>query len=104
MPCVDAILRLYRQLPGTAHRVRTADRTLARELCRRQVPFHQLRAALLLGCARRLASSSPLPPIRSLHYFLPILDELQQSSPLDEGYLSHLERQIQRQMALSPPS
>jgi hypothetical protein len=100
---VDELLRLYRSLPGTTHRVRSADRTLALDLDRRQVPFQQLRAALLLGCARRLVSSSPLPPIRSLHYFLPILDELQQSLPLPEGYLSYLERQIQRQTAPSQP-
>lgn len=104
MPYIEDILRLYRDLPGTTHRVRSADRTLARDLYRRQIPFQLLRAALLLGCARRLASSSPLAPIRSLHYFLPVLDELQQSTPLPEGYLSFLEQQIQRLTAPSQPS
>lgn len=105
MSYVEDVLQLYRRLPGTACRVRSADRALAADLQRRQIPFELLKAALHLGCARRLASTSPpLSPIRSLHYFLPILDELQQSPPLEAGYLAHLERQILRLMAPSQPS
>ena len=107
-PYVDELLRLYRGLPGTTHRVRSADRTLARDLYHRQIPFELLRGALLLGCARRLGSASaPLPTIRSLHYFLPVLDELQQSQqshPLEEGYLSYLERKIRQLTAPSQPA
>ena len=105
MSYVEDLLRLYSRLPGTARRVRPADRALAADLHRRQIPFELLKAALHLGCARRLASSSPpLSPIRSLHYFLPILGELQQSPPLDAGYLAHLEQQILKHMAPSQPS
>ncbi|MGH7489317.1 MAG: hypothetical protein ACREMY_27515 [bacterium] len=103
MGSVDNLLRLYRRLPGTSHRVRPADRKLAADLFHQQIPFERLRAALLLGCARRLASSSHLPPIQSLHYFLPILDELRKS-PLEEGYLAYLEQLILQQTAPSPPS
>jgi hypothetical protein len=105
MSYVDDLLTLYRQLPGTCSRVRPADRNLAADLQRRQIPFELLKAALLGGCARRLASTSPpLSPIRSLHYFLPILDELQKSPPLDPGYLAYLEGQNLRQKAPSQPS
>jgi hypothetical protein len=103
MGYVDDLLRLYRRLPGTSHRVRSADRRLAINLFQKKIPFQLLRAALLLGCARRLASTSQLSPIQSLHYFLPILDELQQAPPLDEDYLAYLEQQILRQTASSQP-
>jgi hypothetical protein len=105
MGYVEDLLRLYRSLPGTCCQVRTADRRLAADLHRRQIPFGLLKTALLLGSARRLAATSPpLSPIRSLHYFLPILEELQQSSHLDDGYLAYLEDWILRRMASSQPS
>jgi hypothetical protein len=103
MGSVNDLLRLYRRLPGTSHRVRPADRKLATDLFHQSIPFESLRAALLLGCARRLASGSNLPPIQSLHYFLPILDEIRKSPPLKEGYLAYLEQLILRQTAPSPP-
>ena len=45
-----------------------------------------------LATARRNARPTdfnPLPPIRSLHYFLPVIDELPQGTPPD-GYLNYL--------------
>jgi hypothetical protein len=105
MSYVEDVLRLYRRLPGTACRVRPADRALAADLHRRQIPFERVKAALLLGCARRLASTSTLlSPIRSLHYFLPVLEELRQSPALEAGYLAYLEGQILRKTASSRPS
>jgi hypothetical protein len=47
---------------------------------------------LLLGSLRRLHRSKDLPPlpkIRSLAYFLPVIEELQ-LQPLPDGYLQHL--------------
>src|SRR5215831_17574240 len=35
----------------------------------------------------------PLPPVRSLHYFLPVLDEIS-SQPLPPGYLEYLEAKL----------
>jgi hypothetical protein len=104
MSYVEDLLRLYRDLPGTCCQVRPADRRLAADLHRQQIPFGLLKTALLLGSARRLAATSPLSPIRSLHYFLPILEELQQSSPLDDSYIAYLEDWILRQTASSRPS
>lgn len=104
MDYVEDLLRLYRCLPGTCCKVRSADRRLAADLHRQQISFKLVKTALLLGSARRLSSPSPpLSPIRSLHYFLPIIEELQQYSPLD-GYLAYLENSILRQTASSRPS
>ncbi|HXQ00059.1 MAG TPA: hypothetical protein VN845_08340 [Solirubrobacteraceae bacterium] len=50
-----------------------------------------IRAAFTLAMARRATSRRPLPPIRSLHYFLPVLEELQ-TQPVDPAYLDYLER------------
>jgi hypothetical protein len=87
---VAEVLRLYCLLPDTPDRPRPLDRRLAAELERRRVPLDLIRAAFILATARRTFSpSAPLPAIRSLHYFLPILEEVQQE-PLEPGYLEHL--------------
>ena len=89
---VQAVLRLYRRLPGTPARPRRADRLLAAELHRRGVRLDIVEIALRLATARRLARShdaDPLTPVRSLHYFLPVIDEMPQAEP-PEGYLDYL--------------
>jgi hypothetical protein len=89
------ILRQYIRLPLTPDRPRRADRLLAADLQRRQVPLATVRAALLIGSARRAFSSTPsLTPIRSLHYFLPVLDEIQQGKPIDPDYIDYLEKRL----------
>jgi hypothetical protein len=46
--------------------------------------------ALLLATARRtLRSGPPLPPVRTLHYFLPAIDEVLEHPP-DPGYVEYL--------------
>ena len=91
---VAEVLRLYCRLPDTPDRPRPLDRRLAAALEQRRVPLDLVRTAFLLATARRtFSASAPLPAIRSLHYFLPILEELQQQ-PLDPGYLEHLRRRL----------
>ena len=93
---VQAVLRIYRQLPDTPERPRLADRKLAHELYRRGVALEIIEIALRLAIARRRARPNdaiPLTPIRSLHYFLPVIDELPNGEPPD-GYLEHLRRQV----------
>ena len=93
---VQAVLSLYRRLPDTPARPRPADRQLAGELFRRGVRLDVLEVALRLATGRRQARPSdayPLPPIRSLYYFLPVLDELPPGPP-PEGYLEYLRRTV----------
>jgi len=89
---VPTVLRLYLELPDTPQRARCHDRRLAQELLDRDVPLALVEAALLLATARRNARSPtalPLGTIRSLSYFLPIIEELRQRPPTD-GYLDYL--------------
>ena len=89
---VTALLDSYLDLPFTTTRARSADRALARSLFARRVPLDLVRAAFVLACARRSCrplGSIPLATVRSLHYFLPVIDELRLSPP-DPGYIHHL--------------
>jgi hypothetical protein len=94
---LEAVLDRYLWLPGTPTRASRADRRLARELYEHGVPLVVVQGALLLGVARRTfrpADASPLPPIRTLHYFLRVIEELQES-PLPPDYLQYLEGKLQ---------
>lgn len=94
---LQRVLDLYRTLPQTCGRVGPADRRLAQDLERRGVPLQLVEAALCLAALRRLQrplQAPPLPPIRSLHYILPILDELQDAAP-EQGYLAYLRYRLQ---------
>lgn len=89
---VQAVLDLYQRLPGIATRTRHADRKLAAELHSRGIPFDVVEIALRLAVARRTArppDAPPLPPVRSLYYFLPVIAELPPGPP-PEGYLNYL--------------
>ena len=93
---VQAVLSLYRRLPDTPARPRPADRHLARELFRRGVSLDVLEVAMRLAVGRRLARATdayPLAPVRSLYYFLSVLDELPPGPP-PEGYLEYLRRTV----------
>jgi hypothetical protein len=89
---IERLLALYRRTPETSGVVRRADRCLAARLYDRRVPLELVELALRLAAARRQLrppSAPPLATIRSLHYFLPVLDEL--SDPqLDPDYLNYL--------------
>ena len=93
---VRLIRDLYLKLPITAKRFNHSDRLLALQWHRRQVPLDLVRSAFVLAAARRLARNpnSPTPlPVRSLHYFLPVIDELQ-SHPLPPRYIEYLESKL----------
>lgn len=87
---VRRLLGAYRELPDGSGRVRAADRRLAVRLFRDRVPLELVTAAFQLALARRRARPAGEPTlgtIRSLHYFLPVLDEVR---TLDPGYLDYV--------------
>ena len=95
---VAAVLTLYADLPDTPLRPSPMDQSVARKLHLEAVPLSLVESALLLATLRRLARSSELPPlpkVRSLAYFLPVIAELQ-LQPLPDGYLDYLRLKLQR--------
>ncbi len=95
---VDKVLGWYVSLPDTPTRSSRYDRKLAIELCRRQVPLSVVESAFLLATTRRRfrdPNLPPLPPVRSLHYFLPLVDEIL-ASPLPNGYAEYLRQKLRR--------
>ena len=95
---VAAGLTLFADLPDTPLRPSPADQSLARRLFTDAVPLPLIESALLLGTLRRLSRAPglpPLPKIRSLAYFLPVIEELQ-LQPLPDGYLHCLRLKLRR--------
>ena len=89
------LLDHYRKLPGTLRRTLRQDRNLALRLYDRGVPLQKIEDAFVLALARRTfrSSSEPIEPIRSLHYFLPLIQELEVQPPLPE-YLVYLKNRL----------
>lgn len=95
---VAFVLTLYADLPDTPTRPSPTDQIMARKLHQEAVPLPLVESALLLATLRRLARDvglPPLPKIRSLAYFLPVIAEVQQQ-PLPAGYLDYLRLKVQR--------
>lgn len=66
-------------MPGTTGVVRRNDRMLAATLYDRGVPLPAVENALTLAAARRIVrppGAPPLQPVRSLHYLMPVIDEV----------------------------
>lgn len=95
---VAAVLMLYVDLPDTPLRPNPQDQSMAHRLYQQSVPLSLVESALLLASLRRLVRPSELPPlpkIRSLAYFQPVITELQQE-PLPAGYLDYLRLKFQK--------
>ncbi len=95
---VASVLLLYVELPDTPLRASVQDQWQARRLHERGVPLRLVETALLLASLRRLVRPTdvpPLPPVRSLAYFLPVIDELL-SHPLPDNYLEYLRLKLRR--------
>ena len=93
---IQKVLTAYRQTPGTTGTIRRPDRLLAAQLYARGVPLHAVENALVLAASRRLFRPTPAPPlatIRSLAYFLPVIDEACGGRSRGEGAMlsSHAE-------------
>ena len=98
------LLDLYRGLPHrAARRPSLYDRRLVDQLFERGVPLNVLETAFLLAIARRTGrdpQAPPLPPIRSLAYFLPLIDEALLLAD-DPGYLAYLRSKVDQSVQIS---
>ena len=99
---IRQVLEAYRQTPGTMGTIRRPDRMLAVQLYQRGVPVRVVENALVLAAARRLmrpANAPPLGPIRSLAYFLPVIEEVL-GLRVKPDYFQYLRHKLER---LAPP-
>ena len=91
-----ALLDLYLRLPDTPRRLSRHDLRLVRQLWDRNTALEVVEAAFLLASARRAArrpDAMPLGPIRSLHYFLPVIEELL-AHPVPKSYVDYLRNKV----------
>jgi hypothetical protein len=91
---VRQVLEAYRKTPGTMGTVRRADRLLAAQLYQRGLSVKVIENALVLAATRRMIRPTDTPPlgtIRSLAYFLPVIEEVLELrvSPDYFEYLRH---------------
>jgi hypothetical protein len=91
-----AVLGLYARLPDTPSKARPADRRTLEQLYSRGVSFETIELAFFLASARRLCrhpNKPPLPQIRSLAYFLPVIEEISRK-PMPPGYLPYIQSKV----------
>jgi hypothetical protein len=92
----QTLLDLYLRLPDTPCHVSRHDGRLVQQLWERQIPLTTVETAFLLASLRRATrrpDAMPLGPIRSLHYFLPVIEELL-ARPVPEPYLTYLRSKV----------
>lgn len=95
---VRQVLEAYRQTPGTMGTIRRADRLLAAQLYQRGLPVKVVKNALVLAASRRLirpADAPPLGTIRSLAYFLPVIEEVLEQR-VSADYFEYLRHKLAR--------
>ena len=95
---IRQVLEAYRKTPGTMGTVRRPDRMLAAQLYQRGLAVSVVENALVLAAARRLmrpADAPPLGTIRSLAYFLPVIEEVLDMRVSPE-YFQHVRRKLER--------
>jgi hypothetical protein len=95
---IRQVLDAYRKTPGTMGTVRRPDRMLAAQLYQRGVSVNVVENALVLAAARRLMRPTDAPPlgtIRSLAYFLPVIEEVLDLH-VSSDYFQYLRHKIQR--------
>ena len=94
------VLELYRKTPGTTGTVRRADRLPAAQLYQRglSLKLKVIENALVLAATRRLmrpADAPPLGTIRSLAYFLPVIEEVLELR-VSPDYFQYLRQKLER--------
>jgi hypothetical protein len=102
----SAVLTLYIDLPDTPLRASIQDQRFAHRLFETRVPLSVVESAFLLASLRRLCRPTdvpPLPRIRSLAYFKPVIEELQEH-PTPDGYLEYLRLKLRGIMDKTDPA
>jgi len=95
---VDKVLELYCNTPGTIGHIRREDRQLARDLYHRGVSLCIIEQSMVIAAARRSFRASGAPPlsaIRSLHYFIPVIEEISVNPPSKE-YTMYLKMKLEK--------
>jgi len=103
---VSTVMTIFVDLPDTSLRASIADQRQARLWFDRGIPLHVVETALILATLRRLTrptDATPLPRIRSLAYFQPVVDELLQN-PAPHGYLPYLRLKLRRLLDNADPA
>jgi len=103
---ISVVLEMYSALPETPARARPADRKLAEDWHRSGITLEVVECALALGQLRRLARPPEYPklaPIRSLYYFVPVIEEVMEK-PMPEGYLEYMKCKLQKLGVSNPRS
>ena len=93
---VRQVLETYRKTPGTVGTVRRPDRMVAAQLYQRGVALSVIENALVLAAVRRLirpANTPPLGTVRSLAYFLSVIEEVLDLK-VSPGYFQYLRHKL----------
>ena len=93
---VAEVLKLYLELPETPRKANTNDKITAAGLYERGIQMTTVESAFLLASVRRLGRSPDLPPltpIRSLAYFLPVIQEILEKQ-VNDDYLKYLRMKV----------
>jgi hypothetical protein len=95
---IRRVLEAYRKTPGTMGTVRRPDRVLAVQLYQRGVAMSVVENAFVLAATRRLirpADAPALGTIRSLAYFLPVIEEVLEMR-ISPDYFQYLHHKLAR--------
>jgi hypothetical protein len=95
---IRRVLEAYRKTPGTMGTVRRPDRLVAVQLYQRGVSVSVIENAFVLAATRRMmrpADAPPLGTIRSLAYFLPVIEEVL-GLRVSSDYFRYLRHKLER--------
>jgi hypothetical protein len=99
---IRQVLEAYRKTPGTTGAVRRPDRMMAAQLYQRRVPVTVIENGLVLAAARRLIrppDAMPLGTVRSLAYFLPVIEEVLELR-ISPDYFQYLRQKLRQAGAI----
>ena len=95
---IRQVLEAYRKTPGTMGTVRRPDRVVALQLYQRGISVSVIENAFVLAATRRLmrpVNAPPLGSIRSLAYFLPVIEEVL-GLRVNPDYFQYLRHKLER--------